>query len=231
MHSDLYIAQHANLRPVTEIAEQLGLGSDDIDVYGSPYVAKVRLDVLERFKDRPNGKYIDISAITPTPLGEGKSTTLVGLGGGAVIPPNGLVGVGPVAPLPGVQMYAPPMSGPASFGTGVASLATSGTGAGVGMNRAASAFGVPIGYVANTPLGISTATWSGQTLASLGITPGTYVWTWGAGPTADSFTLIVNAPPAPAAATSVPTLSEWGTISLAAMLALWGFAAVRRRKH
>lgn len=80
MYTDLYIAQHAKLRPVTEIAEQLGLGSDDIDVYGSPYVAKVRLDVLERFKDRPNAKYIDISAITPTPLGEGKSTTLVGLG-------------------------------------------------------------------------------------------------------------------------------------------------------
>ena len=80
MDSDLYIAQHAKLRPITEIAEQLGLGSDDIDVYGSPYVAKVRLDVLERFHDRPTAKYIDISAITPTPLGEGKSTTLVGLG-------------------------------------------------------------------------------------------------------------------------------------------------------
>lgn len=80
MDSDLYIAQHAKLRPVTEIAEQLGLGADDIDIYGSPYVAKVRLDVLERFSDRPNAKYIDISAITPTPLGEGKSTTLIGLG-------------------------------------------------------------------------------------------------------------------------------------------------------
>ncbi|MEK7856732.1 MAG: formate--tetrahydrofolate ligase [Acidobacteriota bacterium] len=80
MHSDLYIAQHANLRPVAEIAEQLGLGPEDIDIYGSPYVAKVRLDVLERFKDRPTAKYIDVSAITPTPLGEGKSTTLVGLG-------------------------------------------------------------------------------------------------------------------------------------------------------
>lgn len=160
----------------------------------------------------------------------GLTPTLVGLGGGAVIPPNGLVGVGPVAPLPGVQMYAAAMSGPASFGTGVASFADSGTGAGVGMNRAVSAFGVPIGYVANTPLGTSTATWTGQTFASLGITPGTYVWTWGAGPTADSFTLIVNATPAPAAATSVPTLSEWGTISLAGMLALLGITTVRRRK-
>jgi len=158
----------------------------------------------------------------------GLTPTLVGVGGGAVIPPSGLVGVGPVAPLPGVQMYAAPVSGPASFGSGVASIATSGTGAGVGMNRAASAFGVPIGYVANTSLGTSTATWAGQTFVSLGITPGTYVWTWGAGPTADSFTLIVNA--TPAAATSVPTLSEWGTVSLAAILALLGFATVRRRK-
>ncbi len=80
MYSDLYIAQHANLRPVSEIAEQLGLGPDDFDIYGSPYIAKLRLDVLDRIKDRPNGKYIDISAITPTPLGEGKSTTLIGLG-------------------------------------------------------------------------------------------------------------------------------------------------------
>ncbi len=80
MYSDLHIAQHAKLRPVTEIAAQLGLGPEDIDLYGSPYIGKVRLDVLEKFKDRPNGKYIDISAITPTPLGEGKSTTLIGLG-------------------------------------------------------------------------------------------------------------------------------------------------------
>ncbi|MBK9766839.1 MAG: formate--tetrahydrofolate ligase [Chloracidobacterium sp.] len=80
MQSDLYIAQHAKLRPISEIAEQLGLGPDDFDIYGSPYIAKLRLDILDRIKDRPNGKYIDISAITPTPLGEGKSTTLIGLG-------------------------------------------------------------------------------------------------------------------------------------------------------
>lgn len=80
MRSDLQIAQSAKLRPVIEIAEQLGLGPDDIDLYGSPYIGKVRLDVIEKFKDRPNAKYIDISAITPTPLGEGKSTTLIGLG-------------------------------------------------------------------------------------------------------------------------------------------------------
>ena len=44
MHSDLYIAQHANLKPITEIGEQLGLGPDDLDIYGSPYVAKIRID-------------------------------------------------------------------------------------------------------------------------------------------------------------------------------------------
>ncbi len=80
MNSDLYIAQHAKLRPITEVAEQLGLGPDDMDIYGSPYIAKLRLDVMDRLKDRPDAKYIDISAITPTPLGEGKSTTLIGLG-------------------------------------------------------------------------------------------------------------------------------------------------------
>ena len=80
MKSDLYIAQHANLRPIHEIAEQLELAPNDFDIYGSPYIAKVRLDVLDKIKTRPSAKYIDISAITPTPLGEGKSTTLIGLG-------------------------------------------------------------------------------------------------------------------------------------------------------
>ena len=79
MHSDLYIAQHADLKSIYEVAEQLDLTPDDLDIYGSPYIAKLRLDVLGRTRDRPNAKYIDISAITPTPLGEGKSTTLIGL--------------------------------------------------------------------------------------------------------------------------------------------------------
>lgn len=80
MYSDLYIAQHANLKPIHEVAAQLELTPDDLDIYGSPYIAKLRLDVLQKTRDRPNAKYIDISAITPTPLGEGKSTTLIGLG-------------------------------------------------------------------------------------------------------------------------------------------------------
>ncbi|HRL14549.1 MAG TPA: formate--tetrahydrofolate ligase, partial [Aggregatilineales bacterium] len=80
MLTDLDIAKQATPRHVHEIAESMGLTPDDLDLYGSPYVAKIRLEVLEKLKDRPMGKYVDVTAITPTPLGEGKTTTLVGLG-------------------------------------------------------------------------------------------------------------------------------------------------------
>ena len=76
--SDLDIAQAATVKPILEIAASLGLTEDDLDLYGK-YKAKVHLDVLQKFTDRPQGKYIDVTAITPTPLGEGKSTTTVGL--------------------------------------------------------------------------------------------------------------------------------------------------------
>ena len=76
--SDIEIAQAAELLPIREIMEQLGLTEDDVDLYGK-YKAKVHLDVLKKLEDRPQGKYIDVTAITPTPLGEGKTTTTVGL--------------------------------------------------------------------------------------------------------------------------------------------------------
>src|SRR5690606_32066291 len=79
MLSDLAIAQQAQLKSVYEIAEQMELEPDDLDLYGSPYVAKLRLDVLDKIRDRPNARYIDVTSITPTPLGEGKSTASVGL--------------------------------------------------------------------------------------------------------------------------------------------------------
>jgi methylenetetrahydrofolate dehydrogenase (NADP+)/methenyltetrahydrofolate cyclohydrolase/formyltetrahydrofolate synthetase/formate--tetrahydrofolate ligase len=79
--SDLDIAQAAKLKPIVEIAGILGLTEDDLDLFGK-YKAKIHLDVLERFKDRPNGKYIDVTAITPTPLGEGKTVTTIGLSQG-----------------------------------------------------------------------------------------------------------------------------------------------------
>jgi len=76
--SDLEIAQAAKMKPITEIAANLGLLEDELEPYGK-YKAKVSLDVLQRLKDRPNGKYIDVTAITPTPLGEGKTVTTIGL--------------------------------------------------------------------------------------------------------------------------------------------------------
>jgi methylenetetrahydrofolate dehydrogenase (NADP+)/methenyltetrahydrofolate cyclohydrolase/formyltetrahydrofolate synthetase len=79
--SDLEIAQAAKLKPILEIAELVGLTEDDLDLFGK-YKAKIHLDVLDKFKDRPNGKYIDVTAITPTPLGEGKTVTTIGVSQG-----------------------------------------------------------------------------------------------------------------------------------------------------
>ncbi len=79
--SDIEIAQMAELVPIVEIAESVGLSEDDLDLYGR-WKAKVHLDVLNRLKERPNGKYVDVTAITPTPLGEGKTVTTIGVSQG-----------------------------------------------------------------------------------------------------------------------------------------------------
>jgi methylenetetrahydrofolate dehydrogenase (NADP+) / methenyltetrahydrofolate cyclohydrolase / formyltetrahydrofolate synthetase len=76
--SDIEIAQAVDLKKVQVIAEEVGLLPEELELHGD-YKAKVRLSVLDRLKDVPDGKYIDVTAITPTPLGEGKSTTMVGL--------------------------------------------------------------------------------------------------------------------------------------------------------
>src|SRR5512146_188834 len=76
--SDLAIAQEAKVKPILQIAEELGIRPDELELFG-PYKAKVKLEILDRLKNRPNGKYVDVTAITPTPLGEGKSTTTAGL--------------------------------------------------------------------------------------------------------------------------------------------------------
>ncbi len=79
--SDIEIAQEARMRPILEVARDVGLDEEDLDLYGK-YKAKVHLNVLDRLADRPNGKYIDVTAITPTPLGEGKTVTTIGLSQG-----------------------------------------------------------------------------------------------------------------------------------------------------
>lgn len=78
MLSDLEIAQAAKMRPIMEVAEEMGLTEDEVELYGK-YKAKISLSVLDRVGSRPDGKYIDVTAITPTPLGEGKTVTTIGL--------------------------------------------------------------------------------------------------------------------------------------------------------
>ena len=76
--ADIDIAQAATLKPIRQVAEEMGLEESELELYGD-YKAKIKLEVLDRLADAPDGKYIDVTAITPTPLGEGKTTTTVGL--------------------------------------------------------------------------------------------------------------------------------------------------------
>lgn len=81
MLSDIEIAQKAHMMPITEVAGKLGIGEEDIELYGR-YKAKLSMDLIKRVQDKPDGKLILVTAITPTPAGEGKSTTTVGLAQG-----------------------------------------------------------------------------------------------------------------------------------------------------
>ena len=78
MKTDVQIAQEAKMLPISEIADSLGIAEDELDLYGK-YKAKVSLDVLSRLEDKPDGKLILVTAINPTPAGEGKTTMNVGL--------------------------------------------------------------------------------------------------------------------------------------------------------
>ena len=79
MKSDIQIAQEAEMLPIKEVAEKLGIGEDDLELYGK-YKAKLSDELIERVKNQPDGKLILVTAINPTPAGEGKTTTSVGLG-------------------------------------------------------------------------------------------------------------------------------------------------------
>src|SRR4026209_1123366 len=78
---DLEIAREGKLRPIQEIGEALGLGADDLETYGR-VKAKVRWEAIARKCDRPDGALVLVTAMPPTPAGEGKSTTTVGLADG-----------------------------------------------------------------------------------------------------------------------------------------------------
>ena len=78
MLTDVQIAQSAEMKPIKEIAEQLGLGEEDLELYGK-YKAKISLETISKVKNNPDGKLILVTAINPTPAGEGKTTTMIGL--------------------------------------------------------------------------------------------------------------------------------------------------------
>ena len=79
MLSDIEIAQAAEMQPIVKIAEKLSMDADDLELYGK-YKAKLPLSLCEKYQDRPDGKLILVTAINPTPAGEGKTTVTVGLG-------------------------------------------------------------------------------------------------------------------------------------------------------
>ena len=79
MKSDIQIAQEAVMEPITEVAKRLDIREDELELYGK-YKAKFSDELLERLKDEPDGKLVLVTAINPTPAGEGKTTTSVGLG-------------------------------------------------------------------------------------------------------------------------------------------------------
>ena len=79
MKSDIEIAQEAVMKPIKEVAAAYGIAEDDLELYGK-YKAKLTDELWEKIKDRPDGKLVLVTAINPTPAGEGKTTTTVGLG-------------------------------------------------------------------------------------------------------------------------------------------------------
>ena len=79
MLTDLEIAQKAKLKLISKIAKKLGILDKEIEPYGK-YMAKISLDILKRLRNRKSGKFVTVTSITPTPLGEGKTVTAFGLG-------------------------------------------------------------------------------------------------------------------------------------------------------
>ena len=79
MKTDIQIAQEAKLHPIVKVAKSLGVGEDELELFGK-YKAKISDEYLEKISGNPDGKLILVTAINPTPAGEGKTTTSVGLG-------------------------------------------------------------------------------------------------------------------------------------------------------
>jgi len=151
--------------------------------------------------------------------GDELDSSLIAASGGALI-------IGPTTPTD--DAYYSGVAGPAiAFGTGGEFFADSGAGAIVGLGTfnltSGGVVAVPLDYVSGAALGTSTATFAGATIASLGLTPGSYVWSWGSGATADTFTLDIVAGAGVGAA--VPEPATWATM----LLGLAGLMLLRKR--
>jgi len=119
------------------------------------------------------------------------------------------------------------MAGPASFGMGAAFNGSSSSGDYLGWNGSINRLVVPTGYVSGAPL-TSNATWNANTILGLGLTPGTYTWTWAT----DKVTLhIGSAPPGLSAPAAIPTLSQWALILMSALVAAFGVNRTMRRSR
>ena len=154
---------------------------------------------------------IDLSSLIFVGTGSGDEA---GVSGGL-----GIIVVGPVSfqPSDGYGGY----SGPVSFGSLGLLTASTGSGDRVGIDQDSGELFVPAGYVSGTALS-SSSTWDNKNFASLGVTPGTYVWNWGSGPTADSFTLQIGA-------AAVPEPSTLALLALPLVFLLPARAKLNRR--
>lgn len=151
--------------------------------------------------------------------------TLAGAGNAlAFVQPNSAaVYVGPSSLTASTSLSA--VTGPSSVGTG-ATLVQADSGGGDIVGIDGNQVVVPTGYVSGNALS-SNSSWTGTTFAGLGLTPGTYTWTWGSGPNADSFVLQIGPTPA-STPQSIPTLSEWAMIIMAALMAVGGVRYSKR---
>jgi hypothetical protein len=189
-----------------------GAAALGLAVVGAPAEASVVIDVSEVGGNvvATGGGRVDLSGLTFFATG--------GSGGAAMQPSFGLMDIGGIGSPLFLDEY-PGVAGPASFGPGGFTFASTSSGDRFGVNaRRPNGTGVdvPFGYASESALSGS-ATFDGQTFASLGLTPGTYVYTWGSGPTADSLTLQIG----PAA---IPEPGTWTMMTLGfAALGLAGF--------
>lgn len=138
-----------------------------------------------------------------------------------MLPVNGILLVG--NPSSGTTDTYGPIAGPSNFGSGSLAWADSATGDLIGVSSSSSFLGVPPGYLSGSPLS-GTATFDNTTLANLGVTDGTYTWTWGSGDHADSLTLEIGAS---AITAGVPEPSTWAMMILG--FCGIGFLAYRRK--